>query len=141
MPLGTPDKIPDLGRVQEGVRMYTREEREGILWEFHRSGLSVSRACRELPMFPHRNVLADWLRAEAAGELVAREMPGRAGRMHCTHRAGGPTSAAARARRGSLPRRGTGASGRGPTLADIERHAGQTDWRDWGADLPEDPCV
>ena len=57
--------------------MYTREEREGILWEFHRSGLSVSRACRELPMFPHRNVLADWLRAEAAGELVAREMPGR----------------------------------------------------------------
>jgi transposase InsO family protein len=120
--------------------MYTREEREGILWEFHRSGLSVSRACRELPMFPHRNVLADWLRAEAAGELVAREMPGRAGRMHCTHRAGGPTSAAARARRGSLPRRGTGASGRGPTLADIERHAGQTDWRDWGADLPEDPA-
>ncbi|MCI1998814.1 MAG: hypothetical protein LKJ49_09280, partial [Olsenella sp.] len=42
---GTPDKIPDLERVQEGVRMYTREEREGILWEFHRSGLSVSRAC------------------------------------------------------------------------------------------------
>lgn len=23
---GTPDKISDLGRVQEGVRMYTKEE-------------------------------------------------------------------------------------------------------------------
>ena len=48
-------------------------------------------------MFPHRDVLADWLRMEAAGELFAREMPGKASRMHCTHRAGGPTSAATRA--------------------------------------------
>lgn len=63
---GTPDKISDLGRVQEGVRMYTREEREGILWGFHRSGLSVSRACGELSMFPYRNILADWLRMDAA---------------------------------------------------------------------------
>lgn len=34
--------------------MYTKEEREGILWEFHRSGLSVKRACETLPLFPER---------------------------------------------------------------------------------------
>ena len=34
--------------------MYTKEEREGILWEFHRSGLSVPGACRRLPLFPTR---------------------------------------------------------------------------------------
>ena len=32
--------------------MYTREEKEGILWEFHRSGLSARKAARTLPMFP-----------------------------------------------------------------------------------------
>ena len=37
--------------------MYTREEREGILWEFHRSGLGVRRACRELPLFPNEENL------------------------------------------------------------------------------------
>lgn len=25
--------------------MYTKEEREGILWEFHRSGMGVKEAC------------------------------------------------------------------------------------------------
>ena len=34
--------------------MYTKEEREGILWEFHRSGLSAPAACRSLPFFPNR---------------------------------------------------------------------------------------
>ena len=29
--------------------MYTKEEREGVLWEFHRSGMSVPEACRRLP--------------------------------------------------------------------------------------------
>ena len=37
--------------------MYTREEREGILWESHRSGMSVPEACRLLPLFPTRNNL------------------------------------------------------------------------------------
>ena len=30
--------------------MYTKGEREGILWEFHRSGMSVAEACRRLPL-------------------------------------------------------------------------------------------
>lgn len=34
--------------------MYTKEEREGILWEFRQSGLSVPEACRRLPLFPTR---------------------------------------------------------------------------------------
>lgn len=70
--------------------MYTREEREGVLWEFHRSGMSVSRACETLPLFPSRNVLAQWLRLEAAGGLAAREMPDRRHRMHCAHGEGSP---------------------------------------------------
>lgn len=44
--------------------MYTREEREGILWEFHRSGLGVRRACRELPLFPNEENLYRRLRME-----------------------------------------------------------------------------
>ena len=35
--------------------MYTKEEREGILWEFHRSGLSAPAACRSLPLFPNKD--------------------------------------------------------------------------------------
>ncbi len=30
--------------------MYTKEEREGVLWELHRSGMSVPEACRRLPL-------------------------------------------------------------------------------------------
>lgn len=30
--------------------MYTKEEREGILWEYHRSGMSVPEACRLSPV-------------------------------------------------------------------------------------------
>lgn len=62
--------------------MYTKEEREGILWEFHRSGLSAPAACRSLPLFPNKDNLYAWLKLEEAGELTAREMPGRAERMH-----------------------------------------------------------
>lgn len=62
--------------------MYTKEEREGILWEFHRSGLSAPAACRRLPLFPNKDNLYAWLKLEEAGELTAREMPDRAERMH-----------------------------------------------------------
>ena len=65
--------------------MYTKEEREGILWEFHRSGLSAPAACRSLPLFPNKDNLYAWLKLEEAGELTAREMPDRAERMHCSH--------------------------------------------------------
>lgn len=34
--------------------MYTKGEREGMLWEFHRSGMSVAEACRRLPAVPQR---------------------------------------------------------------------------------------
>jgi len=111
--------------------MYTKEEREGILWEFHRRGLTVKEACRSLPAFPDRHTLRLWLLMEEAGELSAAEMPG-----------GLPPARPGRPARGA--RRGTIApSGRGggrPGLADIEALAQQTDWRDWGADLPEDPA-
>lgn len=123
--------------------MYTREEREGILWEFHRSGLGVRRACRELPLFPNEENLYRWLRMERDGELAAREMPGRAARMHCSHGEGSAAYAAARGAGGGcrMPGKGKAGGGRGPGLADIARGpAGQTDWRDWGRDLPDDPA-
>ena len=63
--------------------MYTKEEREGILWEFRQSGLSVPEARRRLPLFPTRANLYRWLRMEETGELAATEMPDRAARMHC----------------------------------------------------------
>lgn len=47
--------------------MYTKEERERILWEFRQSGLSVPEACRRLPLFPTRANLYRWLRMEEAG--------------------------------------------------------------------------
>ena len=94
--------------------MYTKEEREGILWEFHRSGMSVAEACRRLPLFPNEWNLRRWLRMEEAGELAAREMPERASRMHCAHGEGSP------AYRRACPRPGPAASarteGRGPDL-------------------------
>ena len=108
--------------------MYTKEEREGILWEFHRSGMGVTEACRLLPLFPNRNNLYRWLRMEEAGELVATEMPDRPARMHCAHGEGSPRYAAARR---PLSEREGAAMAEGPE---------QTDWRDWGADLPEDPA-
>ena len=76
--------------------MYTKEEREGILWEFHRSGLSAPAACRSLPLFPNKDNLYAWLKLEEAGELSAREMPDRAERMHCSHGEGSPAFAARR---------------------------------------------
>ena len=65
--------------------MYTKEEREGILWEFHQSGMGVKEACRRLPLFPNHTNLYRWLRMEGAGELAAAEMPDRLSRMHCAH--------------------------------------------------------
>ncbi len=47
--------------------MYTKEEREGILWEFHESWLPVKVACRELPLFPNHANLYRWLRMERQG--------------------------------------------------------------------------
>ena len=114
--------------------MYTKEEREGILWEFHQSCMGVKEACRRLPLFPNHTNLYRWLRMEEAGELVAAEMPDRAARMHCAHGEGSPAYAA----RGRMAP--TGEGGGRPGLADIDGPAQQTDWRDWGADLPEDPA-
>lgn len=116
--------------------MYTKEEREGILWEYHRSGMTMKEACERLPLFPTRNLLSRWLRMEEAGELVAREMPDRASRMHCAHGEGSPAYLWDRARRRAGADDGDGR----PTLADDGRSAEQTTWRDWGADLPEDPA-
>ena len=110
--------------------MYTKGEREGMLWEFHRSGMSVAEACRRLPLFPNEWNPRRWLRMEEAGELAAREMPDRASRMHCAHGEGSP--AYRRARPAPGPRHAH-TEGRGPDLAG-------TEGRDWGADLPEDPA-
>lgn len=110
-----------------GSPMYTKEEREGILWEYHRSGMSVPEACRLLPLFPTRSNLYRWLRMEEAGELAAAEMPRRAERMHCSHGEGSPRYAARRPR----------AEREGAAMADAPE---QADWRDWGSDLPEEPA-
>ena len=134
---GTPDEISDHHMVQEGVPMYTKEEREGILWEFHQSGLSVNKACDRLKLFPNRNNLRQWLRMEETGELVATEMPGRLARMHCTHGENSPNYANRQPRAGRMSV--SEHADRRPGLEDIERLAEQTTWRDWGADLPEDP--
>lgn len=42
--------------------MYTKEEREGILWEFHQNGMSVAEAWRRLAPFPNEWNLRRWLR-------------------------------------------------------------------------------
>ena len=119
--------------------MYTKEEREGILWEFHKSGMGVKEACRRLPLFPNHTNLYRWLRMEGAGELAAAEMPDRLARMHCAHGEGSTNYARACRRAGRMA--ATDHVGRRrPDLADIEGLAQQTDWRDWGADLPEDPA-
>ncbi len=106
--------------------MYTKEEREGILWEFHRSGMSVPLACERLPLFPSPDVLYDWLKLEQRGELAPAEMPDRQRRMHALHGRGG----SARARR---------AARAAARRADMEP-AQQTDWRDWAGELPADPA-
>ena len=118
--------------------MYTKEEREGILWEFHRSGLTVRRACETLRLFPTRGNLYRWLRLEEAGELAATEMPDRLSRMHCARGEGSPAYANRRPGAGRMP--ASGGADRRPALGEIEGLAEQTDWRDWGADLPEDPA-
>ena len=92
--------------------MYTRQEREGILWEFHRSGLSVRRACATLPLFPNPDNLYRWLGLERSGELVAREMPDRASRPDGT----APTARAAPPTAGNASRAGGRAAG--PRRAD-----------------------
>ncbi len=61
--------------------MYTRQEREGFLWEFHLSGMSVAEACRRPPLFPNEWNPRRWPRMEGAGELASREMPDRASRI------------------------------------------------------------
>ena len=40
--------------------MYTKEEREGILWEFHQSGMTAVEACRTLPLFPNHGNLRNF---------------------------------------------------------------------------------
>lgn len=77
---------------------------------------------------------------EEAGELAAREMPGRASRMRCAHGEGSPAYRAAHPRPGPAARARTG--GREARLGQAPGggHAGQTDWRDWGAGLPGDPA-
>ena len=113
--------------------MHTKEERERILWEFHRSDLSAPAACRSLPLFPNKDNLHAWLKLEEAGELTAREMPDRAERMHCSHDEGSPTEASSRRGAGKMKRTGReGAGGAAPE---------QTEWRDWGLEgLPDDPA-
>lgn len=127
--------------------MYTKEEREGILWEFHRSGLSAPAACRSLPLFPNKDNLYAWLKLEEAGELTAREMPGRAERMHCSHGEGSPAFAARRAGAApASPRKRRAEGGAGRMKGTGRGGAGgeppmQTDWRDWGLEgLPDDPA-
>jgi putative transposase len=118
--------------------VYTKEEREGILWEFHQSGMNAKRACEELPMFPTRDVLRRWLRLEARGVYVAREMPDRPSRMHCSHKWG--DHARRRGRGGGSLDPVAGEERREPALADEEGREEQTTWRDWGAELPGDPA-
>lgn len=45
-------------------------------------------ACRELPLFPNEENLYRLLRMECDGEFAAREMPGKAARMQCSHSEG-----------------------------------------------------
>ena len=127
--------------------MYTKEEREGILWEFHRSGLSAPAACRRLPLFPNKDNLYAWLKLEEAGELTAREMPDRAERMHCSHGEGSPAFAARRAGAEPASPRGRRAEGGAGRMKGTGRGGAggeppeQTDWRDWGLEgLPDDPA-
>ena len=127
--------------------MYTKEEREGILWEFHRSGLSAPAACRSLPLFPNKDNLYAWLKLEEAGELTAREMPDRAERMHCSHGEGSPAFAARRpGTEPASPRKRRAEGGAGKMERTGRGGAGgeppeQTDWRDWGLEgLPDDPA-
>lgn len=101
--------------------MYTKEEREGILWEFHRSGLSAPAACRSLPLFPNKDNLYAWLKLEEAGELTAREMPDRAERMHCSHDEGSPAFAVGRRVPRPPPHGGVEPKGRGQNEEDRAR--------------------
>ena len=96
--------------------MYTRQEREGILWEFHRSGLSVRRACATLPLFPNPDNLYRWLyRAQRRASSPGRCPTGRRGCTAPTARAAPPTGATPLGRRrAAYPGAQTG--------ADVEGH-------------------
>ena len=50
--------------------MYSRQQKETILAEFHASGMSARQACWRIPGFPVENTLHKWLRAEERGELT-----------------------------------------------------------------------
>lgn len=60
--------------------MYTKEEREGILWELHRSGLGAQSACDRLSLFPGADVLYDWLYMEERGSWRRPSWPTRKGK-------------------------------------------------------------
>lgn len=136
--LGASDKISDPIWVQGGSPMHTKEEREGILREFHRSDLSAPAACRSLPLFPNKDNLHAWLKLEEAGEPTAREMPDRAERMHCSHGEGSPAFAARRAGAApASPRRRRAEGGAGKMKRTGRGGAGgaaaeQTEWRGLG---------
>lgn len=55
--------------------MYTRQQREAILAQFHASGMSMAQAERELPGCPSRVTLGRWLLAERRGELDPPVLP------------------------------------------------------------------
>lgn len=132
--------------------MHTKEGREGILWEFHRSDLSAPAACRSLPLFPNKDNLHAWLKLEEAGKLTACEMPGRAERMHCSHGEGSPAFAARRAGAApASPRRRRAEGGRGQNEEDRARRgrwrgtradgmAGTGAWRGFRTTPPSTPA-
>ena len=117
--------------------MYTRQEREGYC------GSSTGAACPSggpaprCRCSPNPDNLYRWLGLERSGELVAREMPDRASRIHYSHGEGSPAYGGNASR--AAARRAPGAQ-TGADVEDIERHAEQTEWREWAADLPEDPA-
>ena len=49
--------------------MYSREQKEHVLAQFHACGMSMAGACRELAGFPNRKLLSEWLREEELGLL------------------------------------------------------------------------
>ena len=50
--------------------MYSRQQKEAILAEFHASGMSAERAAHMIPGFPSGGTLRKWLRLEELGELT-----------------------------------------------------------------------
>lgn len=93
---GTPDKISDLNKARRGVPRTRERSARGSCGSSTGAAWGVRRTCRELPLFPNEENLYRRLRMERDGELAAREMPGRAARMHCSHGEGSAAYAAAR---------------------------------------------